>query len=264
MTGKLLLTRQQRHIGLASFFSMILIQSNGIISIFLIEYERLSTRPSLLHCPLCDQIISGYQELMNHVQSHPHQPNEITDEEYSRRLSVPLPRPSESVQHVRIIRNRSVKSQSPSPPSPFRTRRVRGNDSDKIVHVNQHPLHRHHRHHPHIMSTRLEQLPPPSPSLSYRVSLVRGNDDGRGVHTNQHLSPPPYCYGRGMNGNQRQQMLQSTIAIDLNEIAYEFERPCIKEIDFPILDRSDPSQLKFKPQFICDNETSRVDLSLRL
>ncbi|KAJ8534754.1 hypothetical protein K7X08_016482 [Anisodus acutangulus] len=242
----------------------------------------MSTPPSLLHCPLCDQIISGYQEFMNHVQSHPHQPNEITDEECSRRLSVPLPRP---VQHVRTMRNRRVKSQLPPPLPSFRTRRVRGNDSDKIVHVNQQPLLSPSSPSSyHVHSARgndygsgvhtNQQLPPPSPSLSYCVSLVRGNDDGRGVHTNQHLSPSPYCYGRGMNGNQLQQMLQSTrrthvrgsnsIAIDLNEIAYECERPCIKEIDFPILDRSDPSQLKFKPQFICDNETSRVDLSLRL
>ncbi|KAK4341676.1 hypothetical protein RND71_040177 [Anisodus tanguticus] len=241
----------------------------------------MSTRPSRLPCPICYQIVRGYQEFMNHVQSHPvHQQNEIYGVEGSRRLSAPLSRPAEPMRHVRTRRNKRAKSQSPSPPPSFRSRWVRSNDSDKNVDVNQQlpPLPSYRirsiRGNDNCRDVHTNQQLSPLPP-SYRVSLVRGNEDKRGVHTNQQLPPPSsYRDDRDVHANRRQQMLQSTrrthvrgsnsIDLNLNESTPEFARPHIKEINFPILDRSDPSQLKFKPQFICDDENSGVDLSLRL
>lgn len=57
----------------------------------------------------------------------------------------------------------------------------------------------------------------------------------------------------------------SSIGIDQNgNLLCVFEGPHITEIMFSSLDRFDPYQLKFKPQPIFDNETSEVDLWLKL
>ncbi|MCE0480997.1 hypothetical protein HAX54_038318 [Datura stramonium] len=226
--------------------------------------SQMSTHPSVLDCPLCHQIVHNYEELMIRVQSHPiDDENEIYDAEGLSKLSVPLHKSSESVQHAKTMRNKRARTQSP-PPS-FRPRWVRGNDCDKIVHLNQ----------------QLSPSPPPPPP-SYHACSIAHNWDGRGVHTNQHIqAPSPYRLaslggndsGGGVHANQRQQMLQSTrtyvrgsnsIPINLNEMTSEFATPHIKEIDFPILDKSDPSQLKFKPPIVREDETSGMDLTLRL
>ncbi|KAK6791343.1 hypothetical protein RDI58_010424 [Solanum bulbocastanum] len=118
---------------------------------------------------------------------------------------------------------------------------IRGNDDDRGVHTNQQLL---------------------SPS-SYRTSSIRVSNEGGDVNTNQQLLSPPPSYrlpsindnNIGVEENQLQQMLQSTrrtyvrdlnsVVIDLNEIPLEFEGPHKKEVDFPILNKSDPLLLKF-------------------
>ena len=56
----------------------------------------------------------------------------------------------------------------------------------------------------------------------------------------------------------------SSVVVDPNETSLEFEGPYKKEVDFSILDKSDLLQLEFKPRLIFYNETSEVDLSLKL
>ncbi|KAK4731681.1 hypothetical protein R3W88_024669 [Solanum pinnatisectum] len=133
----------------------------------------------------------------------------------------------------------------PPPPSSYDNHIIRDNDDDRGVHTNQ-------------------QLPPPS---LYSASSIRGRNDGKDVHTNQQLLTPPPSYlplsirendaNMGVQVNNFQQTLQPTrrtyvrglnsIVIDLNETPLVFEGPHINEIDFSILDRFDPSLLKFKP-----------------
>ncbi|KAK4715978.1 hypothetical protein R3W88_014316 [Solanum pinnatisectum] len=151
---------------------------------------------------------------------------------------------------------------TPPPSFSYNARFIRGNDDDRGVHTNQQLL-----------------------SLSsYGTGSIRFSNEGKDVNTNlQLLLPSPSSSYRLLSinnnnihveGNQLQQMIQSTrrtyvrslnsVVIDLNEIPLEFEGPHKKEVDFPILDKSDPLQLEFKPRLICDNETSEVDLSLKL
>ncbi|KAK4364312.1 hypothetical protein RND71_015670 [Anisodus tanguticus] len=227
--------------------------------------KKISMPMWLLHCPICDQIVRGFQNFMHHVQSHPIDEEEETYiVEGSSRRNVPLPRPSESVQHVRTIRDKRGKSQSSPLPPLFRPPSFRGISSDNVN----------------------KQLPPPLPPSppSYLARSLRGSDNGRGVLLNQQLPPLPQLYhptslrgnnhSRGVQDNQPKQFLQSTrttnvqgsnsIAINLNEPAPDFMRQHIKELDFSILDRSDSSQLKFKPQLTCDNKTNGLDLCLKL
>ncbi|XP_019259852.1 PREDICTED: formin-like protein 14 [Nicotiana attenuata] len=252
----------------------------------------MSTRPTLLRCHVCRQIVRGSQEFMIHVQSHhPVHQREIPATEGSRRSkkkkramsrSPPLPPPPSfrppsirgdaSDRGVRV--NHLPPPPSPLPPPSHRSDSGRSNNSDRGVHENY--------------------LPPPPPPRSYSSGSVRTNNDDRGVHANLLLPPPPLppppppppsCPrsvrsnddGRGVHANVPRQMLKSTrrttyvrgpnsIAINLNEASSESTKSYTNEIDFPILDRSDPSQLKFKPPVVCadNNEAKGLDLSLRL
>lgn len=237
---------------------------------------------------------------MIHVQTHhPVHQREIYATEGSRRSkkkkramsrSPPLPPPSfrppsnirgdGSDRGVRV-NHLLLPPPPPSPSSPLsppshRSGSVRGNNNDRGVHENYLP-------------------PPPSLPPSYSSGSVRSNNDDRGVHANHLLPPPslpspppppPPCPrsvrgnndGIGVHANVPRQMLQSTrrrttyvrgsnsIALNLNETSCESTKSYTNEIDFPILDRSDPSQLKFKPLVTCvdDNEAKGLDLSLRL
>ncbi|KAF3618490.1 hypothetical protein FXO38_23930 [Capsicum annuum] len=153
---------------------------------------------------------------------------------------------------------------SPARPPSYLATSIRGNRDDKELYTNQ-------------------QLLPPSSPPSYLATSIRGNHDGKDLYTNQQLLPPPSYHplsirgndnDRNMHANQFQKMLQPTrrtyvrgsnsIPVDLNETAPQLARPYIKEMDFPIMHRTDPTQLKFTPQVICDNETSSVDVSLSL
>ncbi|KAG5586493.1 hypothetical protein H5410_046927 [Solanum commersonii] len=96
----------------------------------------MSTHLERIKGLLCGGIVHGYQEFMIYIQSHPIDEMEIDIVEGSNNLSEPLPRPSESVQHVRILRNKRANLQSPSPSSSFHPRWVRGNNSDTNVLVN--------------------------------------------------------------------------------------------------------------------------------
>ncbi|MCE3049982.1 hypothetical protein HAX54_046240 [Datura stramonium] len=182
---------------------------------------------------------------------------EIDVVEGSNSLNEPLPRPSELVQQVRTTRKRANSQSPPLPPS-FLPHWVRGDGIDTNVHVNQ------------------QLPPPPPPPSSYDACLIRGNNDGRGVHTIQQLSPPPSpYYASSIRGNDDDRDVHTyqqltpppsyrPLSLRGNDNDIEFARSYIDEIDFPILDRSDPSQLKFKPQLISDDETSGVDLTLNL
>uniref|UniRef100_M1DXP4 C2H2-type domain-containing protein n=2 Tax=Solanum tuberosum TaxID=4113 RepID=M1DXP4_SOLTU len=220
---------------------------------------RMSTHLELIECPICRGTVRGYQELMIHVNSHSDDEMEVDVVEGSNNLSEPLPRSSESVQHESLLLPTSM---APPPSFSYNAHFIRGNDDDRGVHTNQQLL-----------------------SLSsYGTSSIRVSNEGGDVNTNQQLlSPSPSSSYRLLSvnnnnirveENQLQQMIQSTrrtyvrglnsVVIDLNETPLEFERPHQKEVDFPILDKSDPLQLEFKPRLICDNETSEVDLSLKL
>jgi len=220
---------------------------------------NMSAHLSLVHCPICDKSIRGYQVFMNHVLSHPfNNEMEIDIVQGSNNLSEPLPTPSESIQHPRTL------LMSP-PPSSYEAHLIRGNDGGKTVHTNL-------------------KLPPPPPP-SYHASSMRGNIYGRDVSINQQLLPSLSSYRSlslrvndnkiGVEANHLQQNA-STYKKDICA-SFKFNSYCpkwnpsgvfeghhIREINFPILDRSDLYQLKFKPQLICDNETSEVDLSLKL
>ncbi|KAK4715979.1 hypothetical protein R3W88_014317 [Solanum pinnatisectum] len=64
----------------------------------------MSTQLELIECPICRGIVHGYQEFMIHVNSHSDDEMEVDVVEGSNNLSKLLPRPSESVQHVRILK----------------------------------------------------------------------------------------------------------------------------------------------------------------
>ncbi|PHT38855.1 hypothetical protein CQW23_22428 [Capsicum baccatum] len=147
----------------------------------------------------------------------------------------------------------------PPPPPSYPATSIRGDHGDKDLYTNQ-------------------QLLSPARPPSYLATSIRGNRDDKELYTNQQLLPPPSYHplsirgndnDRNMHANQFQKMLQPTrrtyvrgsnsIPVDLNETAPQLARPHIKEMDFPIMDRTDPTQLKFTPQVICDNETSSVD-----
>lgn len=97
----------------------------------------MSNYMKLLHCSFCDKIVCGYQELLNHVQSHQiHQSKEMYVVEGSNIPSVELTKPS-SVKHVRTKRSKRVDLQSTPSPLLVHPSFVRGNDSDKDLHVNQ-------------------------------------------------------------------------------------------------------------------------------
>ena len=151
---------------------------------------------------------------------------------------------------------------APPPSFSYNTTIIRGNDDDKGVRINQQLL-----------------------SLSlYDTSSIRVSNEGGDVNTNQQiLSPSPSSSYRLLSvndnnirveANQLQQMIQSTrktyagdlssVVIGPNGTPPEFEGPHKKEVDFPILDKSDPLELEFKPRLIRDNESSEVDLSLKL
>ncbi|KAK6789207.1 hypothetical protein RDI58_013006 [Solanum bulbocastanum] len=219
----------------------------------------MSTHLELIECPICKGTIHGYQEFMIHVNSHSDDEMEVDVVEGSNNLSEPLPRPSESVQHESLLLPTLM---APPPSFSYNARFIRGNNDDRGVHTNQQLL-----------------------SLSsYGTGSIRVSNEGKDVNTNQQLvSPSPSSSYRLLSvnnnnirveENQLQQMIQSTrrtyvrslnsIVIDLNETPVEFEGPHKKEVDFPILDKSDPLQLEFKHRLICDNETSEVDLSLKL
>uniref|UniRef100_A0A1S4BPW9 Formin-like protein 3 n=1 Tax=Nicotiana tabacum TaxID=4097 RepID=A0A1S4BPW9_TOBAC len=250
----------------------------------------MSTRPTLLRCHVCRQIVRGSQEFMIHVQSHhPVHQREIHATEGSRRSK----------------KKKRAMSRSPPPPS-FRPSSIRGDGSDRGVRVNHlvlppppsplpPPSHRSGsgRSNNNDRGVHENYLPPP-PSLPppYSSGSVRSNNDDRGVHADHLLPPPPlpppppYPHsvrsnndGRGgVHANVPRQMLQSTrrrttyvrgpnsMAMNLNETSSESTKSYTNEIDFPILDRSDPSQLKFKPPVVCadNNEANGLDLSLRL
>ncbi|KAK4364314.1 hypothetical protein RND71_015672 [Anisodus tanguticus] len=161
---------------------------------------RISTPLWLLQCPICDQIVRDFQNFMHHFQSHPiDQEEETYTVEGSSRQNVPLPRPSESMQHVRTMRNKRAKLQS-SPLQPlFHPPSLTCNNCDN----------------------ENQQLPPPLPPSppSYLVCSLIGSDNGRGVLLNQQLPPPPPLpplyhptsfrgnnHGRGVQANQPKQI----------------------------------------------------------
>ncbi|KAK6777994.1 hypothetical protein RDI58_024712 [Solanum bulbocastanum] len=120
--------------------------------------DRMSTHLSLVHCPICDKSIRGYQVFMNHVLSHPfNNEMEIDIVQGSNNLCESLPTPSESVQHPRTM------LMSP-PPSSYDAHLIRGNDDGKIVLTNL-------------------KLPTPPP-LSYHTSSMRVNIYDRDVNKN--------------------------------------------------------------------------------
>lgn len=216
----------------------------------------MSTHMSLVHCPKCDKSNHGYQVLMDHVLSHPfNNEMEMNIVQGSNNLSELLPIPSESVQHPRIM------LMSP-PPSSYDDHLIRGNDDGKIVHANL-------------------KLPPPPPS--YHASSMRGNIYGRDVNKNQQLLRPQSYHSLSLRVNDNnigiENQLQQNASTCKKDMCarFQFNSHCpkwnpssvfeghhIKEINFPILDKSDLCQWKSKPQPICDNETSEVDLSLKL
>uniref|UniRef100_K4BYA5 C2H2-type domain-containing protein n=1 Tax=Solanum lycopersicum TaxID=4081 RepID=K4BYA5_SOLLC len=219
----------------------------------------MSTHLELIECPICKETVRGYQELMIHVNSHSDAEMEENVVDGSNNLGEPLSRSSESVQHESLPLPILM---APPPSFSYNTRLIRGNDDDKGVHINQ-----------QLLSLSLydtspirvsnedgdvntkQQLLSPSPSSSYRLLLVNDNNIR-------------------VEANQLQQMIQSTrktyagdlssVVIGPNGTPPEFEGPHKKEVDFPILDKSDPLELEFKPRLIRDNESSEVDLSLKL
>ncbi|TMW80825.1 hypothetical protein EJD97_014676 [Solanum chilense] len=218
----------------------------------------MSTHLELIECSICKETVRGNQELMIHVNSHSDAEMEDNVVDGSNNLGEPLSRSSESVHESLLLPT----LMSPSPSFSYNIHFIRGNDDDKGVHINQQLL-----------------------SLSlYDTSPIRVSNEDGDVNINQQLLSPspssPYRLLSVNNNNirveenQLQQMIQSTrktyerdlssIVIDPKETPPEFERSHKKEVDFSILDKSDPLQLKFKSRLICNNETSEVDLSLKL
>ena len=72
----------------------------------------MSIHLELIECRICKEIVRGYQELMIHVNSHSDAEMEENVVDGSNNLGEPLSRSSESVQHVRTLKDKEINSQS--------------------------------------------------------------------------------------------------------------------------------------------------------
>lgn len=68
----------------------------------------MSTHLEPINCLLCGKTVFSYQEFQIHVQSYPINEMKVDVIEGSNILSVPLPRPSKSLQHVRTLESKRV------------------------------------------------------------------------------------------------------------------------------------------------------------
>ncbi|KAK4374076.1 hypothetical protein RND71_004753 [Anisodus tanguticus] len=106
--------------------------------------QALSSHPTLLQCPICDQIDRTNDEFMSHFRSHPKPLQVIFLARGFSMLGITSSIVSPPERHTRSTREERVMPQipllpppSPSPsPSSHRSFPIRGNDDDTSVHAN--------------------------------------------------------------------------------------------------------------------------------
>ncbi|KAK6780255.1 hypothetical protein RDI58_022439 [Solanum bulbocastanum] len=105
-----------------------------------------------------------------------------------------------------------------------------------------------------------QQLLAPSPP-SYHANSVKGINDGRGVHTTIR-----YHHHKHIVLPYLEKMLMAEVYKQTSTY-YHHHHPHIVPTQLEVTtmaESHDPFELKFEPQLVCDNETSVLDLTLKL